>query len=73
LGACGLAVGFLMSGLLYAHALHPLVQLSGSRDPSSQMRGWHQLAAEVERQRVASGACWVATSSYATRASSPSR
>ena len=66
LGTCAVAVGFLMSGLLYAHALHPLVQLSGSRDPSSQMRGWREFAAEVERQRVASGACWVATSSYAT-------
>jgi hypothetical protein len=32
------------------------------------MRGWPTLAAEVERRRAESGACWIATSSYATTA-----
>jgi 4-amino-4-deoxy-L-arabinose transferase-like glycosyltransferase len=59
-------LGFAFSGLLYWHALNPLVQLPGQRDPTSQTRGWRELAAEVERLRAATGACWVATSNYAT-------
>jgi 4-amino-4-deoxy-L-arabinose transferase-like glycosyltransferase len=66
LAAWAVAVGFLMSGLLYWHAVRPFVQLPGQRDPTSQTRGWSELAAEVERLRVSTGACWVATSSYAT-------
>lgn len=59
-------LGFLISGLLYWHALSPLVQLPGQRDPTSQTRGWRELAAELERLRTSTGACWVATSNYAT-------
>jgi 4-amino-4-deoxy-L-arabinose transferase-like glycosyltransferase len=66
LGKSAVALGLLMSAFLYLHAVVPLVQLPGSRDPSSQMRGWRQLADELERLRVEKGACWVATSSYAT-------
>jgi 4-amino-4-deoxy-L-arabinose transferase-like glycosyltransferase len=68
LGLSAVALGFLLSGLLYVHAVRPLVQIPGTRDPSSQMRGWPTLAAEVERRRAESGACWIATSSYATTA-----
>lgn len=66
LGKCALAVGFLVSGLIYLHAITPLVQIPGLKDPTSQMRGWRQLAEDVERVRVSTGACWIATSSYAT-------
>jgi len=66
LGTWALAVGFILSGLLYWHAARPFVQLAGQRDPTSQTRGWSELAAEIERLRAAKGACWVATSSYAT-------
>jgi hypothetical protein len=66
LGKGALAVGFVLSGLIYIHAVTPLAQIPGLKDPSSQMRGWRQLAADVERIRVATGACWIATSSYAT-------
>jgi 4-amino-4-deoxy-L-arabinose transferase-like glycosyltransferase len=66
LGRWAVGVGLMLSGLLYWHALHPLVQLPGQKDPVSQTRGWHELAAEVERIRTANGACWIATSSYAT-------
>jgi hypothetical protein len=66
LGRWALGVGLALSGLLYWHALHPLMQLPGQKDPMGQARGWHQLAAEVERLRAANGACWIATSSYAT-------
>jgi 4-amino-4-deoxy-L-arabinose transferase-like glycosyltransferase len=66
LGLWALGVGFLLSGVLYWHAARPLVVLSGQQDPTSQTRGWRELAAEVERMRAATGACWIATSSYAT-------
>ena len=61
-----LAVGFGLSGLLYVHAVHPIVDGTGIADPTSQMRGWRELAAEVEDLRRAHGAEWIATSSYAT-------
>jgi 4-amino-4-deoxy-L-arabinose transferase-like glycosyltransferase len=66
LGHWALGAGLLLSGLLYWHALHPIVQLPGQKDPVSQTRGWRALAAEVERLRIANGACWIATSNYAT-------
>jgi 4-amino-4-deoxy-L-arabinose transferase-like glycosyltransferase len=66
LGRLAVAVGFALSGLLYWHAGQPFVQLPGQRDPTSQTRGWSGLAAEIDRLRVLKGACWVATSSYAT-------
>jgi hypothetical protein len=66
LGRWAIGVGVLFSALLYGHAAQPLVLLSGQRDPTSQTRGWRELAAEVERLRASTGACWVATSSYAT-------
>jgi len=66
LGRWAIGLGFLFSALLYWHAAQPLVQVSGQRDPTSQVRGWSELAAEVERLRVSAGACWIATSSYAT-------
>lgn len=61
-----LAIGFTMSGVLCLHAVRPLVLLPGSRDPTSQMRGWTEFAADVDRLRAANGACWIATSSYTT-------
>jgi len=61
-----LVVGFALSGLIYAHAVHPIVYGPGIADPTSQMRGWAELAAEVERLRRVHGAGWIATSSYAT-------
>jgi hypothetical protein len=66
LGKSAVALGFAMSALLYLHAVFPLVQSPSLKDPSAQTRGWRALAEDVERMRVASGACWIATSSYAT-------
>jgi hypothetical protein len=66
LGRWALGIGLLLSGLIYWHTLYPLLQLPGQKDPTSQTRGWRELAAEVERVRAATGACWIATSSYAT-------
>ncbi len=59
-------VGFLCSALLYAHALHPLHISAYTKDPSAQTRGWPGLATELDAMRRAHGACWIATSSYAT-------
>jgi hypothetical protein len=58
--------GLLMSGLLLLHAAYPLIVVSGTRDPTSQMRGWPEFARAVDEARRASGACWIATWSYAT-------
>lgn len=58
------AVGALLTGLVYMHALRPFVVLPGTRDPTSQMRGWSEVAADVERQRITHGAGWIATASY---------
>jgi hypothetical protein len=62
----GIALGLIMSGLIFVHALRPLVVLPGARDPTSQMRGWAAFATEVDRVRAANGACWIATSSFGT-------
>jgi 4-amino-4-deoxy-L-arabinose transferase-like glycosyltransferase len=59
-------IGFALSGLLLLHAVVPLVVIPGTRDPTSQLRGWTGFAAEVEQLRSTSGACWIATASYAT-------
>src|SRR5262245_23720292 len=59
LGHWALGMGFVLCGLIYWHTLRPLVQLAGQKDPTSQTRGWRQLAAEVERLRAATGACWI--------------
>jgi len=61
-----LPVGFLCSALIYAHAIHPLRLSEYTKDPSAQMLGWARLAAELDAMRNAHGACWIATSSYAT-------
>lgn len=66
LARTSLSVGFLLCGLLYVHAVNPIVHDLDIKDPTSQMRGWSQFAAEVERLRLGNGALWVATSSYAT-------
>jgi 4-amino-4-deoxy-L-arabinose transferase-like glycosyltransferase len=66
IAAWAVPVGFVCSALLYAHAFSPLHIAAYSKDPSAQMRGWPELAAEVEAMRRARGACWIATSSYAT-------
>jgi hypothetical protein len=59
-------IGLSLSLLLLFHAVRPLVLLPGTRDPTSQMRGWPQFAREVAAARRAAGACWIATWSYAT-------
>lgn len=59
-----LALGFAITAVIYAHALHPL--FSSPKDPTEQMRGWPALADAIEKKREETGAAWLATSSYAT-------
>lgn len=59
-----LPVGFLLTGLLYVHALMPGVVLPGARDPTSQMRGWAAFAQDIEAVRRAQGAAWIATGDF---------
>jgi 4-amino-4-deoxy-L-arabinose transferase-like glycosyltransferase len=66
LGGMSLVVGFLLCGILYVHAINPIVRSPDIKDPTSQMRGWSEFATEVERLRLLHGARWIATSSYAT-------
>lgn len=61
-------LAFACSAVIYAHALHPLRMAPYSKDPSAQLHGWAHLAAELNAVRTAHGACWIATSSYATAA-----
>jgi len=61
-----LAIGFASSALLFVHAVRPLFGQLDLKDPTAQMRGWRELAAQVERLRLATGARWIATSSYST-------
>lgn len=63
-GAAG--IGLIMTGLVYWHALSPLDGGRLRKDPTDQMRGWADMAADIERIRTATGTHWVATSSYAT-------
>jgi hypothetical protein len=60
--AAALSLGLLLSGLVCAHAVRPLL-LSG-KDPTNQLRGWRPFAKEIEHLRLAHGACSVATSHY---------
>jgi len=59
-------LAFVGSAVIYAHALHPLRMAPYSKDPSAQLHGWAHFAAELDAVRAAHGACWMATSSYAT-------
>jgi hypothetical protein len=68
LGRWAVGIGFLIAGALYWHTVRPIIPVPGQKDPTSQTRGWRELAAEVERVRASTGACWIATSSYATTA-----
>lgn len=64
--AASLATGAVMTGLVYVHALSPFVVLPGSRDPTSQMRGWQELGENIEALRQQTGAAWIGTAHYGT-------
>lgn len=68
LGDAGIVTGFVVSGLIFAHALGPSMLPGHLKDPTAQMRGWTEFAAAIDRLRTENGACSIATSSYATTA-----
>ena len=57
-------LGFGLTGLVYLHAVVPLVVLPPEMDPTAQMRGWNGFAAEIEVLRREVGAGWIAVPSY---------
>ena len=57
-------LGFGLSGLLYVHAVTPLMVLPPEMDPTAQLRGWNGFAAEIEVLRREVGAGWIAVPSY---------
>ncbi len=64
----GIAVGLTMSLAIYLHAAAPLVLRADFKEPTHQLRGWPELAANVEDLARREGAAWIATTSYATTA-----
>jgi 4-amino-4-deoxy-L-arabinose transferase-like glycosyltransferase len=61
-----IVLGFLVTVVIYAHALSPIQAVAVHKDPTEQMRGWSALADAIDEKRREAGAAWVATSSYAT-------
>jgi 4-amino-4-deoxy-L-arabinose transferase-like glycosyltransferase len=60
-----LPVGFSISGLIFWHAMLPGIVLPGTKDPTSQTRGWAVLADEIAARAGEQGAGWIATSNFA--------
>lgn len=54
-GGAAAGLGLAMTALIYAHAVHPLDAGRLNKDPTQQMRGWGQLARDLDRMRAASG------------------
>ncbi len=57
-------LGFALTLLLCLHAAVGLVVLPPERDPTAQMRGWDDFAAEIEALRRESGTAYIAVPSY---------
>jgi hypothetical protein len=61
-----LGLGFLITGAIYADALHAFPESVRMKAPTEQMHGWPELGDAIEKKRIEVGAGWIATSSYAT-------
>ena len=59
-------LGFVVSAIIYAHALSPIRAAFVLKDPTEQMHGWPALSDAIDEKRREVGAGWVATSSYAS-------
>lgn len=51
----GLGLAAVMVGIIYMHALRPVLPLPARRDPVARSAGWDGVAAEVQRARVEVG------------------
>lgn len=52
--------------LVYSHAIEPFYINATVKDPTHQLRGWPDFAADVEKAAVEARAAYIATTSYGT-------
>lgn len=52
----GIGLAALLVGVVYLHAVHPILPLAARRDPIARSAGWDGLAARVHQTQHASGA-----------------
>jgi hypothetical protein len=63
-GASGL--GFVVTSIIFVHALFPFRAASVLKDPTMQMHGWSIFSDAIEKKCRETGAVWIATASYGT-------
>jgi 4-amino-4-deoxy-L-arabinose transferase-like glycosyltransferase len=61
-----LAVSAFLSLSIYAHAASPFYVATNAREPTHQLRGWEEFAADVAATAEEAGAAYIATTSYGT-------
>ena len=60
--------GLGLAVLVLGHLALPASDVGGAKDPASPLRGWSDLAARLETDRVARHAAWIGTFSYGVSA-----
>lgn len=60
--------GLGLAVLVLGHLALPASDLGGAKDPASPLRGWSDLAAHIEADRLAHHAAWIGTFSYGVSA-----
>ena len=61
----GVVLAAALVGVLYLHALVPILPLPARRDPLARNAGWESIAAQVDQQRkLVSGRAWVGAERY---------
>lgn len=60
------AVSAALTILIYAHAVAPFYVATRAKEPTHQLRGWPDFAAEVTKTAEQAGATYIATMSYGT-------
>ena len=63
----GIVLAAVMVGVIYLHALVPILPLAARRDPTARAAGWEDVAARVEEARRATkggGRVWVGADRY---------
>jgi 4-amino-4-deoxy-L-arabinose transferase-like glycosyltransferase len=62
----GAGVSAVLSILIYAHALMPFYVSSRFKEPTHQLRGWQELATQLDELARRRGVAYIATTSYGT-------
>jgi 4-amino-4-deoxy-L-arabinose transferase-like glycosyltransferase len=61
----GIALAAIIVGIIYLHALVPILPLPARRDPTARAAGWEGVAARVEEaRRSAKGRTWIGADRY---------